>query len=307
MVSIIVPIYNAENTLSKCVDSILRQTYSDLEVLLIDDGSSDCSWELCLKYMKHDNRVIALHKENGGASSARNLGLENSGGVTFCDSDDWVEPTWVADFMNNYNGEDLLIQNSVWHYPDRIFLRSVFISASTPCLDTIRELCERNMLGYVWSSFYKREIIVKYQITFNEKYVSREDWNFALQYCKYVNRIKVLECRNYHYIFPCIKREYQIFKPENIEVLFEEAHLLKDLFGGTISKKGESNLSELIVNTILQMYSSTLTDREKYVLLKKYIKELPFRLFCSNWKMNIIAFVMNYSPVYFLHCLLKRK
>ena len=81
MVSIIVPIYNAENTLLKCVDSILRQTYSDLEVLLIDDGSSDRSWELCLKYMKHDNRVIALHKENGGASSARNLGLENLGGI----------------------------------------------------------------------------------------------------------------------------------------------------------------------------------------------------------------------------------
>lgn len=79
-ISVIVPVYNAESTIRRCVDSILAQTFTDFECLLIDDGSKDRSGEICDEYAEKDSRVMAFHKENGGVSSARNLGLDNARG-----------------------------------------------------------------------------------------------------------------------------------------------------------------------------------------------------------------------------------
>ena len=83
MVSVIVPVYNVENYLKKCLDSIINQSYTNLEILLIDDGSTDASGELCEKYAEKDSRVKIFHKENGGLSSARNMGLEHAGGGVY--------------------------------------------------------------------------------------------------------------------------------------------------------------------------------------------------------------------------------
>ncbi len=93
MLSVIVPVYNAEEYLRKCIDSILYQTYSDLELLLINDGSTDSSGAVCDEYARRDDRVRVIHKENGGVSSTRNLGLDLAQGewITFVDADDWIE------------------------------------------------------------------------------------------------------------------------------------------------------------------------------------------------------------------------
>ena len=90
-ISIIVPVYNSEQTLNRCIDSILGQTYRNFELLLINDGSKDRSGEICDEYARKDSRVKVFHKENGGVSSARNVGLDNARGewITFCDSDDY--------------------------------------------------------------------------------------------------------------------------------------------------------------------------------------------------------------------------
>ena len=94
-ISIIVPIYKAEAVLAKCVDSVLAQTCSDWELLLIDDGSPDGSGALCDDYAGQDDRVRVFHKSNGGVSSARNLGMAEAGGdhILFIDADGWVQPT----------------------------------------------------------------------------------------------------------------------------------------------------------------------------------------------------------------------
>ena len=94
VLSIIVPVYNLENYLCKCIDSILGQTYRDFEVLLVDDGSTDSSLSICLQYAETDSRICVFHKDNGGASSARNLGLEKARGqyISFIDGDDFIEP-----------------------------------------------------------------------------------------------------------------------------------------------------------------------------------------------------------------------
>lgn len=101
MLSIVVPVYMAEKYLPKCLDSILNQTYTDVEIVLINDGSSDRSPQICDEYARKDRRVRVIHKQNAGVAVARNTGIEAANGeyVTFVDSDDWIEPTMYAQMM----------------------------------------------------------------------------------------------------------------------------------------------------------------------------------------------------------------
>ena len=115
LVSIIVPIYNVENYLRMCLDSIEHQTYSNIEVLLINDGSPDSSGEICQEYVARDSRFHYFEKENGGLSDARNYGIERSNGkyLTFIDSDDWVEPTYIDDMYQAAlkNDSEIVVSN----------------------------------------------------------------------------------------------------------------------------------------------------------------------------------------------------
>lgn len=97
-ISIIVPVYNVEKYLRKCIDSILNQTFKDFELILIDDGSTDESGKICDEYNLKDNRIKVIHKENGGLSSARNAGLDIAQGeyIGFVDSDDWIESDQIC-------------------------------------------------------------------------------------------------------------------------------------------------------------------------------------------------------------------
>lgn len=101
-VSIIVPIYNVEKYLKRCIDSILKQTYKELEIILVDDGSTDSSGLICEEYKENENRIKVIHKNNGGLSSARNAGLDIATGayLTFIDSDDWIAENHIEQIMN---------------------------------------------------------------------------------------------------------------------------------------------------------------------------------------------------------------
>ena len=110
LVSIIVPVYNVENYLNKCIDSIIKQTYTNIEIILVDDGSTDASGKICDEYAKIDNRIKVIHKFNGGLSSARNVGIEHANGnfISFIDSDDWVGENFIASFCK-YAASDTII------------------------------------------------------------------------------------------------------------------------------------------------------------------------------------------------------
>lgn len=129
MVSVIVPVYKVEPFLRRCVDSLLSQTYQNLEIILVDDGSPDCCGQICDEYAAQDARVKVIHKENGGISSARNAGLEATTGdyITFVDSDDWIEP-WAYEVLRKLIREhDADIAEGAMRFyrpwkPERLFL-----------------------------------------------------------------------------------------------------------------------------------------------------------------------------------------
>lgn len=122
MVSIIVPVYNVEKYLRRCVDSIIAQTYSEWEALLIDDGSTDSSGTICDEYANRDNRIRCYHKKNGGQSSARNEGLEHACGeqIAFCDADDWLTTDFLEICMTEYKKyeADIVTANYYNYYDD---------------------------------------------------------------------------------------------------------------------------------------------------------------------------------------------
>ena len=123
-ISVIIPVYNVEKYLKRCLDSVINQTYKNLEIILIDDGSTDKSGNICDEYAAKDKRIIVIHKENGGLSDARNKGLDICTGdyISFIDSDDWIENGFYEYVVNNVKDNDLLIfdyyitngKNSKW-------------------------------------------------------------------------------------------------------------------------------------------------------------------------------------------------
>ena len=131
LISIIVPIYNVQKYLDRCMKTLLNQTYRNIEIILVDDGSTDSSGDICDEYAQIDARIKVIHKENGGLSSARNAGLDvcTSGGelIAFVDSDDWVDSTMYEEMYEKAEKEDADIagkgsqqsvcgQKSVWQY-----------------------------------------------------------------------------------------------------------------------------------------------------------------------------------------------
>lgn len=115
LISVIIPVYKVENYLSKCIESVINQTYSNIEIILVDDGSPDNCGKICDEYAEKDNRIVVIHKENGGLSDARNAGTEIASGeyITYIDSDDWVAKRYIEILYNaiKSNNADISIAN----------------------------------------------------------------------------------------------------------------------------------------------------------------------------------------------------
>lgn len=118
MVSVIIPVFNVENCVAKCIESVICQTYKNIEIIVIDDGSTDRSGDICDYYRGKDDRIIVIHKENGGLSEARNSGIDHSSGVwiSFVDSDDWIEPEFIEKLVRGINSERTI--SMCYYYKD---------------------------------------------------------------------------------------------------------------------------------------------------------------------------------------------
>ena len=194
-ISVIVPVYNAENTLHQCVDSILNQEYKFLELILVDDGSKDGSPTICDEYAVKDKRVKVFHKENGGVSSARNLGLNHAHGewITFVDSDDFLDSDYFVN-IETYGQYDLIINNYKWIRGTKITVDHRIDSYTAITKDS----CIRDFLNkYLTTMFFRGNVAKIYKKDciagkrFNEKMKVGEDANFVLNCLLNINSIFV--------------------------------------------------------------------------------------------------------------------
>lgn len=184
--SVIVPVYNVEKYIRQCIDSILTQSFIDFELLLIDDGSKDKSGEICDEYARKDSRVKAFHKENGGVSSARNLGLDQARGewIWFVDSDDVINPNIdLSSVLTNTRTEDYVLFNGE-EFSDgdeidpTLFRKDFKVDKGYDKNEfLLNHVCHNHFL--LW---YKRSLIEKYGIRFTEGMKVAEDEEFQLKY-----------------------------------------------------------------------------------------------------------------------------
>lgn len=208
-ISVIVPVYNVEKYLQRCIESILSQTFTDFEVLLIDDGSNDRSGEICDEYAKKDGRIRVFHKENGGVSSARNTGLDNVQGewVCFVDSDDWLDLDFLMLVLQDSAKADIIFYGCKLQYIDQtttVYLPFEIFTANRCEIEhyLYRLKCNPQQfeyLGYTWNKIFKTSIIREIGIRFVTDLSIREDEVFTLSYCKFAKSLKIRSISPYNY------------------------------------------------------------------------------------------------------------
>lgn len=203
-ISIIIPVYNAAKYLDVCITSILDQSYLNLEVLVINDGSKDDSGNICDGYAAKDDRVKVFHKPNGGVSKARNLGLDHATGdwITFVDSDDYIEKDLVKCFVDNLEiGSDLYLQGVIIHKGNLRKAHYRYQDILTKNLDDF--LTQFNIhphLASPWGKLFNRNIIEINNIRFDQSVSYGEDTLFNLEYISYCRKVTLLKSENYNYI-----------------------------------------------------------------------------------------------------------
>ncbi|SCH19957.1 glycosyltransferase family 2 protein [Romboutsia sp. 1001713B170207_170306_H8] len=212
-VSIIVPIYNAERDLKCCIDSILSQTFEDIEVILVNDGSTDKSREICDEYAIKDKRIILIHKKNQGVSSARNLGIKESTGdyIMFCDSDDWIESDCIEKLYSKIkdSNADIIysgvyreeytngkkIQDKVSGVSEEIFIKKEDFDKY---LDYIIESIKSPFLSPC-AKLYNASIIRNNNLKFDIDMVCFEDFCFNLKFLQNTKSMYLSKDIKYHY------------------------------------------------------------------------------------------------------------
>ncbi len=207
-VSVIVPVYNREKALKRCVVSILNQGHREIEGILVDDGSKDDSFKIISEFAEKDDRVIAVHKENGGVSSTRNKALSLATGdyVQFLDADDWIpfDSTKLLVREMEEKGVEMVIADFYRVVDDKVSRKG---SIREGGVLTRNEYADKMMLtpadfyyGVLWNKLYRKEILDKYHITMDENISYCEDVIFNLEYLLHVKNVAVLKAPVYYYV-----------------------------------------------------------------------------------------------------------
>ena len=205
-VSIIIPVYNAENFLARCVDSVLGQEYTDFELLLIDDGSKDKSGAMCDAYAASDSRVCVFHKENAGVSAARNQALSEARGtyIQFLDSDDWMTPdsTKLLVRAAEENDCDLVIADFYRVVGERVSRKGDIedegVMSPEEFAAHMMESPADYYYGVLWNKLYRRSIIEAHDLRMNAEISWCEDFMFNLEYIRFAERITALRAPIYY-------------------------------------------------------------------------------------------------------------
>lgn len=225
-ISVIVPVYNVEKYLHRCIDSILAQPVTDFELLLIDDGSTDSSGKICDEYAEKDSRVKVFHKKNGGVSSARNFGLDNAKGtwIAFVDSDDFISDKYL--YIPSDAESCDVIQKSFNIIYDNGNIKTVYVKTKRI---VGRNAIYRFFVNYrtnaLWDKLIKREIIGN--IRFNENVKVGEDFLFFLKIISKIRSYQLDSSIGYNYILYSGSTMGKIQPKERLQILFQNMELIK--------------------------------------------------------------------------------
>lgn len=214
MISIIVPIYNVAEYLPQCIESICGQTYQDIEILLVDDGSTDGCYDICEEYRKKDNCIVVIHKENGGAVSARKMGLVYASGeyIAFVDGDDWIEPCMMERLYTTLVQEQVDIvmcgryedtgstRRQVFHgIPEGRYDKVALLEKVYPHMIVNGPFFEWGLFPGVWDKLFRRECLEKYQMAVAERITMGDDAACTYPCLLNADSICILKECLYHY------------------------------------------------------------------------------------------------------------
>lgn len=276
LISVIVPVYNAGEYLTKCLDSLQEQTFSNFEVLLIDDGSTDQSGSVCDDYQAKDNRFRVFHKENGGSASARQVGMDNMAGryCIVCDSDDWVEPDMLEELYAATKDEwaDIVVCDFYMNYPDQKqvlmshkecdFSQEKFIGAL---------LCQK-VMGSTNNKLIRSRLFKEHGITYTGGINMGEDLLILLKVLSHPVNIAYCPMAFYHYLRSRTKKSYTNAPTLSI---FKQLKAVNDWKYENFSNNTYAcELAQSSVNLAFTGLRVTGMSGEEYAGFLK--KELPF-------------------------------
>lgn len=266
-ISIIVPVFNVEKYLRFCIDSVIKQTYTNFELLLINDGSSDNSGSICDEYAEKDDRIRVFHGDNRGVSHARNIGITNAIGnwITFIDSDDYIEASLLSVYMKQINEEvDLIVMGYINEYDNHS--EPITIGNNKKCSMTQGlAYCQiSKYYGYVWNRLYKRSIISKNRLTFDVNLSYCEDHYFSYCYSYYCNNILLLKDTLYHHriLKESLSTKYSLNSV--IDIYHRERYIFSNIL--------KENPDKTLKNVVKGIYRYRITDSLSIIYKKRHGK-----------------------------------
>lgn len=297
-ISVIIPIYDSEKYLKKCLDSIVNQTLQEIEIILINDGSTDNSSKIMKEYSEIDKRIILIDKENGGVSSARNNGLELANGeyITFVDSDDWCELTMLDEMYKiaTINSVDFISSGYIVESFTGKCIRNITTNKQMigKNNDNISNILSNIELGYSVGKLYKRSILNKNNIRFDESISFAEDAIFIREYILNINSIAEVGEANYHYVranMESLSTKYVVnmdFVMKKYWNVNERVYNKFLLYGNKMRSRG--NIRE-IDGVILLLYNNYRVNsckkrKERIEEIKILLKDKEIHRAISNFK-----------------------
>lgn len=300
-ISVIVPIYKVEQYLEKCIESIRNQTYENLEIILVDDGSPDNCGALCDKFAESDNRIKVIHKENGGLSSARNAGIDIATGeyIAFVDSDDWLEFDFfeVLEKLLMENNADFSVCGLIDDYTEisKLIRNGNSLSSIASQKEIFWQIISNPLFyGYACNKLFKKEMLGT--LRFDESLMSCEDIDFCVRIAAVCRKASYTPEKLYHYRhhalsmtgeFTYSPRKLSVLKAyENIMPYYEKycpemlSIIKKNYLKIAINIKGRILLNKVKDNKVSDMLNSIIEKYYKTVLTDKSINALT--------KLNII-------------------
>lgn len=286
-ISVIVPIYNVEQYLDKCVNSLVNQTYKNLEIILVNDGSTDNCSVICEKWSKLDSRIIVVNKKNGGLSDARNAGLEVATGelIGFVDSDDYISVFFYERLVQimNFSNADIVECGVKNFYENEKITDSNKIDINFKAFNTkeaMKNLITNQYLTTtVWNKLYKRNIIDGLRFRFGK--TNEDDFFTYLAFDK-AKRIAKIDTKMYYYLQrenSIMNKAYKLNRLDEIEAKYERYKYIEENYNDLlILSKKDVVFSSLYAYQKLLETGDKLNIKKGKSILKEYIKNISFSL-----------------------------